>query len=159
LAADARTGKVKGNAKCPKALAAIIEDLAKNPHGGNPADDWLRLRKRFETSGVEELRQVARAVVYLMAYNRGRRLSDALAEVWQRTGGYERARTLIEAAITEEQILGSDGDLLGINVMTMHKSKGKEFDAVVLLHVGNNISPFSPSAEPPPHTKSRRLLR
>jgi DNA helicase-2/ATP-dependent DNA helicase PcrA len=158
-AADARSGKVKGNAKCPKVLLAIVEDLSKRPHLGKPAADWLAIRKRFETSGVQELDQVASAVVYLMAFNRGRRISDALADVWQRKKCYERARALIEAAITEDQIIGSDGDLVGINVMTMHKSKGKEFDGVILLHVGNNISPFSTDAEPSPQTKSRRLLR
>lgn len=158
-AVEARTGKVRGTAKCPKALLAIIEELAKRRHIGNPAADWLAIRKCFETSGVEELGQLARGVVYLMVFNRGRRISDALAEVWQRRGCYERARALIEAAITEDQIVGNDTDLIGINVMTMHKSKGKEFDGVILLHIGNNISPFSPNAEIPPHTKSRRLLR
>jgi len=29
----------------------------------------------------------------------------------------------------------------GIDLMTIHKSKGKEFDGVILVHIGNNISP------------------
>ena len=94
-----------------------------------------------------------------MGFNRGRRISDALAEAWQRQGRYVGARALIEAAITEDQIIGSDGDLTGINVMTMHKSKGKEFDGVIILHLGNSMSPLSPDNEAPPHLKSRRLLR
>lgn len=158
-AAEARNGKVKGNAKCPKTLLALVENLAKNRLVGNPAADWLAVRKEFEASGVEELRHIARAVAYLMAFNRGRRISDALAEVWERKGCYENASSLIEAAISEDQIVGGDSDLVGINVMTMHKSKGKEFDGVILLHIGNNISPFSADAEHPPHTKGRRLLR
>ena len=108
---------------------------------------------------MAELLLVSRLVIYLMGYNRGRRIADALAEVWQRRGRYEAARTLIETAVTEDQIMGSDGDLSGINVMTMHKSKGKEFDGVIILHLGNNISPLSPNHEPPPYVKSRRLLR
>lgn len=158
-AVEARNGTVKKSAKCPKTLLAIVEYLAKNRRTGNPTADWLAVRKQFEASGVEELRHIARAVAYLMAFNRGRRISDALAEVWQRKGCYENASSLIEAAITEDQIVGGDSDLVGINVMTMHKSKGKEFDGVILLHIGNNISPFSADAEPPPHTKGRRLLR
>lgn len=157
-AADARAGNVKGNAKCPKILQALVEDLAKKPHVGNPAVDWLSIRKRLEASDVEELRQIAQSVMYLMGFNRGRRISDALAEVWQRKGCYEAARALIEAAVTEDLIIGGDTDLVGINVMTMHKSKGKEFDGVILLHVGR-ISPFSMDSETPPHIKSRRLLR
>ncbi len=158
-AADARIERIRGNAKCPGALKGILEHLRGNPLSGSPGQDWLTVRHKLETSGVTELKLVARLVIYLMGFNRGRRISDALAEVWQRRGRYEGARALIEAAITEEQIIGSDGDLGGINVMTMHKSKGKEFDGVIILHLGNNISPLSPDHEHAPHMKSRRLLR
>lgn len=157
-AADARNRRVRGNARCPRSLKGILENLQANPHGGNPGEDWLRVRHMFEASGTAELQLVARQVIYLMGFNRGRRISDALAEVWQQHGSYDGARTLIEAAITEDQIMGSDGDLTGINVMTMHKSKGKEFDGVIILHLGN-LSPLSPDDEPAPHMKSRRLLR
>lgn len=158
-AADAREKRVRGNAKCPPFLKDILEHLQTNPLSGSPGQDWLTIRRKFEASGVAELKLIARQVIYLMGFNRGRRISDALAEVWQRRGRYERARALIEAAVTEDQIIGSDGDLSGINVMTMHKSKGKEFDGVIILHLGNNMSPLSPDYEPAPHMKSRRLLR
>ena len=158
-AADARCGRMRGNAKCPRALKDILEHLQANPLSGSPGLDWLSVRRMFETSGVTELQSVARLVIYLMGFNRGRRISDTLGETWQRRGRYERARALIEAVITEDQIIGSDGGLNGINVMTMHKSKGKEFDGVIILHLGNNMSPLSPDDEPEPHMKSRRLLR
>jgi DNA helicase-2/ATP-dependent DNA helicase PcrA len=158
-AADARDGRVRGNAKCPRSLKAILDRLQANPFSGNPGHDWLEVRRLFDGSGTMELQWVAHLVIYLMGFNRGRRISDALAEAWQRQGRYVGARALIEAAITEDQIIGSDGDLTGINVMTMHKSKGKEFDGVIILHLGNSMSPLSPDNEAPPHLKSRRLLR
>jgi DNA helicase-2/ATP-dependent DNA helicase PcrA len=158
-AADAREGRVRGNAKCPRFLKAILENLQANPLTGGPSEDWLVVRRLLEESGAIELAKVAHLVVYLMAFNRGRRISDALAEAWQRHGRYEGAQALVEAAITQDQITGSDSDLAGINVMTMHKSKGKEFDGVIILHLGNNVSPLSPDSEPAPHLKSRRLLR
>ena len=122
---------------------------------------WVSLRHREHLLYPQIIRCPPNRVnsIYLMGFNRGRRISDALAEVWQRRGSYKRARALIEAAITEDQIIGSDGGLSGINVMTMHKSKGKEFDGVIILHLGNNISPLSPDDEAAPHMKSRRLLR
>lgn len=158
-AVEARQGRLRGNAKCPRSLKDILEHLQANPLGGSPAQDWLVVRRLFEASGVAELQMVARLVIYLMGFNRGRRISDALAQVWQQRGRYEKARTLVEAAITEDQIVGSDSDLAGIHVMTMHKSKGKEFDGVIILHLGNNVSPLSPDNEPAPYLKSRRLLR
>ena len=158
-AVDARQGTVRGNAKCPPGLKRLLEHLQANPLSGSPRQDWLTIRRMFAASGVAELKLVAHQVIYLMGFNRGRRISDALAEVWHLHGRYERARSLIESAITEDQIIGADGDMMGINVMTMHKSKGKEFDGVIILHLGNNISPLSPDREPAPHMKSRRLLR
>ena len=157
--ADAMDRRTRGNSKCPRSLKGIIEHLKVNPFTGKPAQDWLSIRRLFEISGVQELEKVARTVIYLMAFNRGRRISDALAEVWQRRGRYENARSLIEAAVTEDQIMGNDGGLIGINVMTIHKSKGKEFDGVIIMHIGNNISPLNLDKEPPPNIKSRRLLR
>ena len=158
-ATDARQEKVRGNAKCPRCLKDILEHLHANPFSGRPGQDWLSIRRAFEASGAAELQWVARRVIYLMGFNRGRRISDGLAELWQRHGQYEGARALIETAVTEDQIIGSDGNLSGINVMTMHKSKGKEFDGVIVLHLGNNMSPLSPDNEPAPYMKSRRLLR
>ena len=145
-------------AKCPAGLKAALEELQARPPTGEPGADWLRIRRLFEASGVEELKRIAQQVICLMAFNRGRRITDALAETWLRRGCYADARALIEAAISEDQIVGSDGAMDGINVMTMHKSKGKEFDGVILLHLGM-LSPFSPDAEPAPQQKSRRLLR
>jgi DNA helicase-2/ATP-dependent DNA helicase PcrA len=156
---SARKHQLKGAAKCPKSLNAILERAGSGLLTGNPGKDWLAVRRLLDSSGTKELQLVARLVMYLMAFNRGRLISDRLAEVWQRTGAYQGARALIESAITEDQIVGSDGDLVGINVMTMHKSKGKEFDGAIVLHLGNGISPFSPDSESAPFRKSRRLLR
>lgn len=158
-AADARNGRISGNAKCPPSLKGILDHLLANPLIGSPKQDWLTVRHLFQASGVKELELVACLVIYLMGFNRGRRISDALAEIWHRRNKYEGARAIIDTAITEDQIIGSDGDLTGINVMTMHKSKGKEFDGVIILHLGNNMSPLSPDSERAPHIKSRRLLR
>ncbi|MFO0617239.1 MAG: ATP-dependent helicase [Polyangiaceae bacterium] len=158
-AEQAGGGRLKGNARCPRELLRIIDELWTEPLSGNPAADWLRIRHRFETSKVQELEEAAKSVMYLMVFHRGRRIADALGEVWHRKGRYESARQIVEAAVTEDQILGAATDLKGVNVMTIHKSKGKEFDAVILLHVGNSISPFSPEGERVPGIKSRRLLR
>lgn len=145
-------------ARAPGALKQIIEHVEQSTLTGNPGADWLSVRRIFKDSGVAELKLVADQVLYLMGFNRGRQIADSLAEVWLRTGTYRNARQIIERVISEDQISGSDGRLTGINVMTMHKSKGKEFDGVVILHLGR-ISPICPDWEVVPHIKSRKLLR
>ena len=158
-AQSAREQALRGPAKAPRALKAIIDSLKAEEFTGNPGTDWLDVRRRLQASGVAELKLVAELVVYLMAFNRGRRISDSLTEAWLQTGSYQNANSLIEAAITQDQLAGGDGELQGINVMTIHKSKGKEFDGVVLVHIGNNISPLCPDWEKAPNAKSRKLLR
>jgi len=150
---------LSGNAKAPRALKSIIDVLKTDGFTGNPGADWLAVLSYLRASGVAELKLVASLVVYLMAFHRGRRIADSLTEVWLKTGGYQGARKLIETAIKQDQLAGGDGELEGINVMTIHKSKGKEFDGVVLFHIGNNISPLCPDWENAPYIKSRKLLR
>lgn len=156
---NARQERIQGAAKCPPGLKSVIEQLQRDGFTGHPGRDWLRVRKMFEDSGVEELKLVAAQVVYLMAFNRGRRIAEVLASTWQQHGGYADARLLVEEAVSSDQIGGGEENLTGIHVMTMHKSKGKEFDAVVLLHLGHN-SPFAPDSDTSSNlVQSRRLLR
>jgi DNA helicase-2/ATP-dependent DNA helicase PcrA len=154
----ARQQKLNNQANAPRALKEILERLKVESLSGNPSHDWLTVRRIFESSGVAELTHVADQVMYLMGFNRGRVISEDLAEAWLRTGTYRGARQIIESAISADQIAGSNGSLTGINVMTMHKSKGKEFDGVIIFHLGNS-SPLSPRHESAPYAKSRKLLR
>lgn len=158
-ARDANDRALRGRAHAPPALKALVDELKEGALTGDPGADWLTIRNRLDATGAAELKLVARLVVYLMAFNRGRRIADSLSDAWLRTGSYQGARSLIEAAITQDQLVGGDNELDGVNVMTIHKSKGKEFDGVVIVHMGNNISPLCPDWEKPPHSKSRKLFR
>lgn len=157
-AQDARDHEIRGAAKAPRVLKAILEKVLVDGFSGNPGRDWLTIRELFADSETTELKLVATQVVYLMGFNRGKVIGDALAAIWMRTETYQGARQIIESAIAEDQILGGDGTLHGLNVMTMHKSKGKEFDAVIVLHLGNS-SPIPHDSEPAPQIKSRKLMR
>ncbi|MGH6670985.1 MAG: UvrD-helicase domain-containing protein [Xanthobacteraceae bacterium] len=157
-AADARDGRIPGRSKAAAALSAVLEKIRTRGFIGDPGRDWLFVSALLSNADAAELTLVAGLVIYLMAFNRGRRIAEGLMETWQVAGNYESARRVLDAAIAEDQILSIGSDLKGINVMTMHKSKGKEFDGVIVMHLGYG-SPFSSSKESPPHMKSRRLLR
>src|SRR5262249_10302161 len=77
-AVDARAQKIRGNAKAPTGLKAVLETVAAGVLTGNPGHDWLTVRRSFAGSNIAELKFVAELVIYLMALNRGRRIADSL---------------------------------------------------------------------------------
>ena len=157
-AATVRGGSLPPRVRLPKAFKSILEELSSTSFMGIPRSDWGLVRELFIDSGVSELKKVAESVTYILGFNRGKRIVDSLSAVWEKNKTYKNARKVIEDSIAQEQLSDSTDALDGINIMTMHKSKGKEFDCVILLHIGN-ISPFSPDYEKTPYTKSRKLLR
>lgn len=153
---SARKAKL-GQGKSAKELKRIIDDMFVNPLSGNPQKDWIRIRSEFEQSDANELKDVAGHVVYLMAFNRGRLIGDSLALAWDGQG-YTDARRVVEDAVAQDTLSSGSEEMTGLHAMTMHKSKGKEFDAVIVLHLGR-ISTFEMSDEPPKDARGRRLLR
>jgi DNA helicase II / ATP-dependent DNA helicase PcrA len=149
--------EVSKSAKAPKALKYILDSFQQSGHTGDPRYDWEIVRRKLEESGVSELIQISSLVDTVLAFGRGRRIVDTLAAEWLRTRSYARAGQIVEGAMVEDQLVGAE-KLVGLNVMTMHKSKGKEFDGVLILHLGN-ISPLIGDSEAEPYTRSRKLLR
>jgi len=81
-----------------------------------------------------------------------------LTNLWQTQGHYGKARRALDVALASEQILSGENERHGIHVMTVHKAKGKEFDAVIMFD-DHNSSPLIFCKEDEPHQRSRRLAR
>jgi DNA helicase II / ATP-dependent DNA helicase PcrA len=161
-AVKARSGKFP-RAAFVKALQAVLDDLESGRLSGDPMKDWMKVKKALHDSGDEKLAQVAKHLDYLVAFNRGRRIGASLAEMWQRDGQYTRAREAVELALTQDQILGGIDDPNGIQVMTIHKAKGKQFDGVIVIREGYHngtefISSFVWRDDVPPYHRSRKIL-
>ena len=155
--------------KRPKAnLIPAVERLISAAAGmhltGRPATDWLSVKDLLKSSSDDAITAIARSLDYLVAFNRGKRISANLSTMWVDYGSYLRARDALDAALIEEQILAGIEDLSGIHVMTIHRSKGKQFDGVIILREGQRgtngwTSSFVWRDDPPPHKRSRRILR
>jgi DNA helicase-2/ATP-dependent DNA helicase PcrA len=139
-------------------VAGLIEGLRRISFCGEPHKDWLLIRDILRQTGDKELMAVDRDLQYLMAFNRGKRIASGLSSAWEEHGNYSSARKVLDAALAEDQILSGGEDLLGIHVMTMHKAKGKEFDAVIIFRCEHS-SPFVWPRDPEPYRKSRKVLR
>jgi DNA helicase-2/ATP-dependent DNA helicase PcrA len=132
---------------------------------GNPPADWLLVKAILKRNQEPSLSAVATNLDFLIAFNRGRRISGNLSEVWSSHSSYRNAREALDAALAEDQILSGIEDLTGIHVMTIHRSKGKQFDGVIILREGQRTgakiwsSSFVWRGDHTPYYRSRRILR
>ena len=81
----------------------------------------------------EKLKIVGDDARFLRLLNRGTVLQDSLATQWRANGDYRGARSIVDSALRQEHFSASSRSWVGVNLMTIHKSKGKEFDEVVIF--------------------------
>jgi DNA helicase-2/ATP-dependent DNA helicase PcrA len=156
--------------KRPRAtLVAAVEQLVVAARGmqlsGNPPSDWLFVKNVLRSNPDPSLSALAGNLDYLVAFNRGKRISANLSTLWSDRGCYAEGRQAVDAALAEDQILSGIEDLTGIHVMTIHRSKGKQFDGVIILREGRRTgaktwsSSFVWRGDQSPYPRSRRILR
>lgn len=155
--------------KVPKAqfvlsVLAVMDRLAEESFTGDPARDWNKVKRALRDTGDVELIDVAKNLDYLVAFNRGKRIGGGLGTAWIRDGQYTDARVILDLALAQDQILGGVDDPPGIQVMTIHKSKGKQFDGVIVVREGRHdgaqmVSSFVWWGDDAPYHRSRKILR
>jgi DNA helicase II / ATP-dependent DNA helicase PcrA len=151
------------NAGMVQALRKVLSTLTTAAYSGDPGRDWTLVKRRLRESKEPVLIAVAQHLDYLVAFNRGKRISANLVARWENDGAYSEARQALDSALTQDLIVNGVDDPDGIQVMTIHKSKAKQFDGVVLLrretHNGQTlISNFIWRDDTPPYRRSRRIL-
>lgn len=123
---------------------------------GDPVKDWKVVRSAFKSHG--DLKAIFNDARMVRLFRASDTLATALAERWMERSNYEGAARIIRSVLDQERLIGFERDPKGVSLMTMHKSKGKEFDGVVLAE-GLYSSPFLLDHEAPDFAPSRRLLR
>ena len=154
----ASDGQIPRSTKLIKGLLKTFQSVRAGSLTGDPKKDWLQIRRILRNSEVSELKAVDNAVQYLMAFNRGKKISEGLSQTWRENGEYRNARSILEKALSEIQLFSDDTDIRGIHVMTLHKAKGKEFDGVIIFDE-SRISPLLYGNKKHPYTRCRKLLR
>jgi DNA helicase-2/ATP-dependent DNA helicase PcrA len=135
LANFLRTGQVRGRKRqrIVEGAKSIGDARRALNLTGNPEQDWLAVRRLLAESGLEEYVQVAEDARYLRLLHKGAALRSRLSELWRAYGDYRGAPGAVEDALLQEHFVASVRDWRWIHVMTLHKSKGKEFTEVVIL--------------------------
>jgi DNA helicase-2/ATP-dependent DNA helicase PcrA len=163
-ASQMRAG-ITPSTKMVKAMKALMIEAAKLPLAGEPAKDWLQVKRLLIASSEPSVSNTAAQLDYLVAFRRGRRIASNLSLMWQQAGCYSRAREAVNSALAEDQIMGGIEDLNGIHVMTIHRSKGKQFDGVIIFRESRRVgarayeSSFVWRGDQSPYLRSRKILR
>lgn len=112
-----------------EAIVAMRQGLR---FSGDPAADWLEIRRLLEGSKAELFRTVAVDAKYLRLLHKGALLRARLGALWRKNQSYVGATVAVREALLQEHFSMALKDWRGVHVMTIHKAKGKEFDEVVL---------------------------
>jgi ATP-dependent DNA helicase UvrD/PcrA len=99
---------------------------------GDPEADWRLVQSLLDGSTCKEVKTIAEDAKYLRLLRKGSTLRSRLSETFRRRGDYSNAPHLLQDALLQEHFSASTKKWEGIQVMTIHKSKGKEFDEVIV---------------------------
>ena len=152
-------GKVaKGNEPNIQAAKAMLRThQAGIQFVGHPIEDWrAAVRILHEVSSLTEISDQG----LMVPFSKPRAaLPLGLGERWLASGGYLGASVLAEDILNRERLIEAERNPQGCMLMSMHKSKGKEFDGVVLVEKPFTSEFFGEGAAEVPFNRSRRLLR
>lgn len=160
---ELRSGKVS-KAGIVGALRQVVATLREQGFTGNPAGDWTTVKRALRDTGHKDLLRAVQQLDYLIAFQRGDRISAALSEEWLRDGAYTRAREALDMALAQDQLLDGTQAWTGLHVMNVHKAKGKQFDGVILVRQARFSSTGLESSfvwrgDSAPYSKSRKIVR
>lgn len=127
-------GKINGKKR--KALLSECEMIAGAVNAvsftGNIIADWKTIVEILSGCVSPHIQHLASDVRYLRLLQKGSQLYSSLSELWRNNQTYQGAVDAVSSALTQEHFSMSTKKWDGVNVMTIHKSKGKEFDVVIV---------------------------
>ena len=100
---------------------------------GDPDKDWHAIRTVLEAGDCARLRDVAIEVRNIRLLERGSQLRQELSHDWRTFNGYPNALAITRKAFIREHFSAHSKVEEGMVVMNMHKSKGKQFDEVIIF--------------------------
>ncbi|MDB6175989.1 hypothetical protein PAF17_00525 [Paracoccus sp. Z330] len=100
---------------------------------GQPDADCTAVRTVLETAACKRLVEVAQEVRNVRLLEPGTQLRQSLSQDWRDNRGYKNALTVMRQAFIQEHFAMSHKPGSGVNVMNMHKAKGKQFDKVIIF--------------------------
>ena len=124
---------------------------------GRPVTDWQLARARLHgTAELEEVFSKARLLRLLHATDA---LAWGLADIWDGQAAYPAAAATVRRIIADEMIDGRPAEPHPVTLMNMHKPKGKEFDAVIIVEGLHRDRLLDQTWDAKRTLRNRRVLR
>ncbi|MCF4136524.1 ATP-dependent helicase [Streptomyces sp. Tue 6430] len=124
---------------------------------GQPVADWQEARARMQ--GAAELDEMFKQVRMLRLLNATDALALALTQAWDGAAAYTDAAAAIRRALANDQMAVPEQNTATVSLMSMHRSKGKEFDGVVIVEGAYNSRLLDAEWDAERVQANRRLLR
>ena len=124
--------KISKGSVCSK-LLKLHSSFCERELEGDPAADWATARNLLENSGDQRLTDAGQSTRFLRLLDRNVDLRSLLMNDWQENGRYANAYRYVSQAFVQEHFSLSKKPESGVIVMNIHKSKGKEFDEVIIF--------------------------
>lgn len=99
---------------------------------GNIVVDWKAMAGIIGKCQSVWLQKLSHEIGFVRLLQRGSQLYSALDNIWRSSYTYAGAVSAVSDALTQEHFSLSTKKWSGVNVMTIHKAKGKEFDEVII---------------------------
>lgn len=123
---------------------------------GNLTIDWTMARELL--AQISDLNEICTKVLFVRLFKGNDEVGNRLAREWSERGSYGNASEIVKRILNMGKVVANEREPRGCVIMTIHKSKGKEFDAVVLVE-GSWSKFFDENREAAPFFATRRLLR
>lgn len=149
-----REGKEPRSNGAKAVKAACVTGLS---FRGDSVEDWLMARGVLGSS--DKLAELFTAARFVRLFRATDEIGGRLSALWAETGTYRDARTVVRRTLNLGRLMAIETEPRGVVLMTLHKSKGKEFDGVVIVEGQYSGSFFNDRWEKPPFAATRRLLR
>lgn len=147
---------IVGTAKRIRSGSALLVSNCADALSGDPVADWAACRSVLGThKDLQEIASQSRMVGVATSTDP---IALALGNLWAASGSYNGARRIVSDILDRQRLIGADKPPRGCILMTLHKSKGKEFDGVVIVEGFRGGELLRPR-ERPDFADSRRVLR
>ncbi|MDX8054967.1 ATP-dependent helicase [Lentzea sp. BCCO 10_0798] len=124
---------------------------------GAPVLDWQVARALLQ--GSAELTELFNKARLLRLFKATDALAWALLDAWNGSHAYIDAAATVQRVLANEALEASQQDPAPVSLMSMHKSKGKEFDGVIIVEGEHGARLLNTTWDSKRVQANRRLIR